>query len=96
MDIEEAQVNAAIKKRLGNAESEQNFIDEMAQILAPYGQVKRTQLLVEKGYPKSEVSCFVEMATPQQAVAAQNGLSMLLLGNCYLFFSVKLMGEFIE
>jgi hypothetical protein len=89
-------MNAAIEKRLGSAESKQNFFAEMAQILAPYGQVKQSQLLVEKGHPKSEASCFVEMETPQQAVAAQNGLNMLPLGGCYLFFSVKLRGNFIE
>lgn len=89
-------MDAMIAKKLGSAESRQHFVEEVAQMLAPYGQVKHSQLLVEKGYPKSEVSCFVEMETPQQAMDAQNGLNMRRLGSGYLYFSVQLQGDFIE
>jgi RNA recognition motif-containing protein len=89
-------MNSAMIKRLGNAENKQRFVAEVAQILAPYGQVKRTQLLVEKDYPKTDVSCLVEMESAEQAVTAQNSLNLLLLGSRYLFFSVKISGDFIE
>lgn len=90
-------MNATIENRLGSAESKQYFVDELAQILAPYGRIKRSQLLVEKGCQKSEASCFVEMETLQQAFAAHKSLNMLLLpASGYLFFFVKLRVDFIE
>lgn len=89
-------MNAKIAKKLGNSKTKQGFFAEVEQILAPYGQVKRSQLLVEKNHQKSEVSCFVEMETPQQAIAARNSLNMLLMGSAYLFFCVKIRADFIE
>lgn len=90
-------MNATIESRLGIAESKQYFVDELAQILAPFGRIKRSRLLVEKGCPESEASCFVEMETPQQAFAAHKSLDLLLLpASGYLFFFVKLRMDFIE
>ena len=63
-------------------------------MLAPYGSVRRSQLVVENKDGDAEVLCFIEMETPQQAKAAEKGLGMLLLDGRYLFFSAQLDANF--
>jgi len=89
-------MDARCMKRLNDTADRQHFVNEMAEILAPYGSVRRSQLVVEKKDRDTEVLCFVEMETPQQAEAAKNGLGLLLLGGCHLFLSAQLGANFAE
>lgn len=85
-------MNSTIEKWVSSEGNRQHFVSEVEQMLAPYGHVERFQLMVDHSHLKSEISCFVEMETPQQAEAAQDSLNVLLLENRYLFFCVKLRG----
>lgn len=76
-------------KQLKNSADRQSFISRVTEILLPYGKVKRSQILVGRIEPKSDVSCFVEMETPQQAYAAKKDLDIILLGDNCLFFNVQ-------
>jgi len=85
-----------IEKILANVKSKRHFADEVVKIFSPYGQVKNSTLIVEKSPQRIEGSCFVEMETLEQAIAAQNQFDTLLLGNRHLYFSVNLSNDFVE
>lgn len=85
-------MNTRSMKRLSGTADRQDFIREMAGILAPYGSVRRTQLVADK--KDTEVFCYIEMETPQQAEAAEKALGMLLLDDRHLFFSAQLGANF--
>lgn len=95
-------MDASSMKRLKGARDKSHFIVEMKEMLAPYGSVRRSQLVVERKCLDTaapcftEVLCFIEMETPQQAMAAEKGLGLLLLDACYLFFSTRLGKNFAE
>lgn len=89
-------MKSTIEKKLGKVKNKRLFIDEVVKIFSPYGQVKNSTLIVEMKPHKSEGSCFVEMATIEQAIAVQNNLNALFLGDRHLFFSVNLCNDFTE
>lgn len=87
-------MEASYLKRLSGAVDRQHFIRELAEMLSPYGSIRRSQLVVDEKNMDTEVLCFIEMGSPQQAQAAEKGLGMLLLDGCYLFFSTQLGANF--
>lgn len=82
-------------KRLSESYDQQHFLDQIAEILAPYGNIRRSQLLVGKVAVKPEISCFVHMESSQQAFFAKNDLDAILIGDNCLYFSVTLKEKFV-
>lgn len=95
-------MNARSMKRLNDTADRNHFVNEMARILAPYGSIRRSLLVVERDEMDAaalcftEALCFIEMETPQQAEAAEKGLDLLLLDTRNLFFSARLRKDFVE
>ena len=95
-------MNFRSMKRLSDTVDRNHFVSEITEILAPYGSVRRSLLVVERDEMDiaepcfTEVLCFIEMETPQQAAAAEKALDLLLLDARNLFFSTQLNKNFAE
>jgi hypothetical protein len=82
--------------QLGSSIDERSFLNQLGILLAPYGVVARSQVMVDWIEPNPELCCFVAMETPRQAAVASNGLGLVLLGDNCLFVSVHLTKSFTD